>query len=154
MKYLFTLLLLTFGFVGLVSAQSALDEKPRTITLTPAGTPVITFDSTKHNFGTVKEGEALSHVFNFVNEGDGPLIISAVKPSCSCTVSSYSRDTIMPGQTGSVTLEFDTKHRVGRFVKTATVTYNSEMSPQVLLIEGMVEAVPGTEVEMHEEHSH
>jgi len=38
------------------------------------------------DFGTVTEGEIVSHTFSFTNTGSEPLIISDAKGSCGCTV--------------------------------------------------------------------
>ncbi len=44
-------------------------------------TPVIAFDGTGKDFGTVTEGESLKHVFIFTNKGDATLEILKVEPS-------------------------------------------------------------------------
>ncbi len=49
----------------------------------PAGKLV--FSQTTHEFGTVWEGDKARHIFHFVNEGPGDLVIHQVKPSCGCT---------------------------------------------------------------------
>ncbi len=36
-------------------------------------------------FGTVRQGEVREHVFRFVSDGEEPLIVKAIKPSCGCT---------------------------------------------------------------------
>ena len=43
--------------------------------------PVIAFDGTAKDFGTVTEGESLKHVFIFKNAGDATLEILKVEPS-------------------------------------------------------------------------
>lgn len=47
--------------------------------------------------------------FSFTNTGDQPLIISAAKVECSCTTVDFPTQPVMPGQTGKVTVSFDTK---------------------------------------------
>ena len=37
------------------------------------------------DFGKLRQGEAASHVFELVSDGEEPLIITGVKPSCGCT---------------------------------------------------------------------
>ena len=43
------------------------------------GQPRIKFAETVHDFGLVKEGESVTHVFRFQNLGDEPLNIPRVK---------------------------------------------------------------------------
>ena len=59
----------------------------------------IEFEETKHNFGTIKEGEKVKHIYKFKNTGDNPLIISNAVASCGCTVPSYPKEPIPPGGT-------------------------------------------------------
>ena len=56
----------------------------------PVG-PVTTveFEETEFDFGTVMEGEKVTHVYKFKNTGDEPLIISNAKATCGCTVPSW-----------------------------------------------------------------
>ena len=43
--------------------------------------PAIVFDSTTVDFGNVKEGESLKHIFKFSNKGQGTLEILSVEPT-------------------------------------------------------------------------
>ncbi len=43
--------------------------------------PSIRFSETTHDFGTVREGDVVSHEFEFTNEGDAPLLIKDLIPS-------------------------------------------------------------------------
>jgi hypothetical protein len=38
-----------------------------------------------HDFGPLRQGESASYDFPFVSNGEEPLVISGVKPSCGCT---------------------------------------------------------------------
>jgi len=38
-----------------------------------------------HDFGKLRQGELGHHRFDFVSEGEEPLIINTIKPSCGCT---------------------------------------------------------------------
>ncbi|MCC2589719.1 DUF1573 domain-containing protein [Chryseobacterium sp. MFBS3-17] len=85
-----------------------------------------------HNFGDVKKGGKVSHVYEVTNTGDNPLIISQVKPACGCTAPQYTNTPILPGQKGSVTLEFDSSSFDGLQNKQAEVYANVEQAPIVL----------------------
>ncbi|CAM3372518.1 DUF1573 domain-containing protein [Elizabethkingia occulta] len=84
------------------------------------------------NFGDVKKGDHVEHTYTVTNTGDKPLVISTVKPGCGCTVPEYTKDPILPGQKGKVTLKFDSSSFEGLQNKYAEVYTNTEKSPVVL----------------------
>ena len=101
---------------------------------------VIAFETEVIDYGTIEQGSDGTKVFSFKNEGDAPLIITNVKTSCGCTVPAYSKDPILPGDSGELQIVYDTK-RVGSFTKTITVISNSEGGNKILKIKGTVEAL-------------
>ncbi|HIC8756802.1 DUF1573 domain-containing protein [Elizabethkingia anophelis] len=84
------------------------------------------------NFGDVKKGDHVEHTYTVTNTGDKPLVISTVKPGCGCTAPDYTKDPILPGQKGKVTLKFDSSSFEGLQNKYAEVYTNTEKSPVVL----------------------
>lgn len=103
----------------------------------------IEFEKTSHDFGTISEtGGAAVYDFVFKNTGDAPLILNNVRVSCGCTTPSWSRQPIAPGQTGSVKVSFDPRHRPGRFNKSITVTSNATTPVTSLSIHGTVSSKP------------
>jgi hypothetical protein len=87
------------------------------------------FDSTKHNFGTIKEGDKVQCQYHFTNTGNQPLFISNVVVSCGCTVPSFSKEPITPGARGSITLEFNSAGKEGAVTKNSQVIANVANSP-------------------------
>ena len=58
----------------------------------------ILFEHSEHNFGDINEKDGkVSHKFSFKNDGDQPLLILSVKPSCGCTTPNWSKNPINPG---------------------------------------------------------
>lgn len=102
--------------------------------------PVTTVEFTEdsHNFGEIKEGEKVSHVFKFKNTGDNPLKLTNVKPSCGCTTPDWSREEVAPGEEGFVKVEFDSKGKTGVQKKSVTVTANTEPKAKILTFSGEV----------------
>jgi hypothetical protein len=103
--------------------------------------PVIKFNSVVHDYGTVYQGADGNCNFSFKNEGDEPLILSNVRSSCGCTVPSWPKDPILPGQTSSIKVTYDTK-RLGTISKQITVSSNATEPSLVLNIKGNVIAKP------------
>ena len=89
--------------------------------------------SQKHyDFKDVKKGEVVEHQYEITNTGTNPLIISEVKPGCGCTAPNYTKDPILPGKSGFVTLKFDSSSFEGIQNKTAAVYANVEELPITL----------------------
>lgn len=103
----------------------------------------IKFDSLTHHFNEVIEGQDAVFVFVFYNIGKEPLTLLDARPGCSCTVSDFTKEPVMPGKSGSVQVKYGTKGRMGAFTKVVTVTSNASISPIVTLtIDGNVIAAP------------
>ncbi len=84
----------------------------------------IKFESTEVNYGKIQKGADGVRVFSFTNNGSAPLIISNAKGSCGCTVPTYPKEPIMPGEKGEIKVKYDT-NRVGAFTKYVTLTTNA-----------------------------
>ena len=87
---------------------------------------IIEFDSDFHDFGSIKDGAVVKHTYKFKNTGKRKLIVSQVLADCGCTTPSWSKEPIMPDQTGEITVQFDSKGKSGRQNKTITVEANTE----------------------------
>ena len=86
----------------------------------------ISFDDTKHNFGTITEGEIVKHAYHFKNTGTNPLLISNAQASCGCTVPSYPKEPIPPGGEGEIVVEFNSTNRPGQQNKNVLVYSNAQ----------------------------
>jgi len=103
------------------------------------GTPQIKFETEFYNFGTIAQGEKVSHVFKFRNIGSGQLVITDVTTSCGCTASKYSIEPIAAGETGEVEVIFDSYGREGRQLKKISVWTNCSNDPATLKILSNIE---------------
>jgi hypothetical protein len=81
------------------------------------------------DFGKIKKGEVVEHVYEVTNTGKNPLIISNVQPTCGCTVPDFTKDPILPGQKGKITLKFNSANFDGVVHKSAEVYANVEKIP-------------------------
>ncbi len=107
---------------------------------TPANGAKIRFEEMEHQYGTIAKGSDGNCEFKFWNDGNEPLILQNVKASCGCTTPSYTQKPVMPGQSGVISVHYNTNN-VGGFSKTVTVTSNAVDNPRVVLrIKGNVKA--------------
>jgi len=98
----------------------------------------ITFEETTHDYGTIPLNGDGTYAFEFKNTGKEPLILSNVRSSCGCTVPKWPREPIEVGETGKISVKYNTR-TAGKFSKSVTVYSNASNSPVVLRITGVVE---------------
>jgi hypothetical protein len=65
-------------------------------------------DSATYDFGSVVEGTKVKHDFVVRNGGTAPFTIQRIVPSCGCTASSASTETVPPGGESKIHVTFDT----------------------------------------------
>jgi len=101
--------------------------------------PVIVFDDTTFNFGTVAAGTPVEHSFIFRNTGRSDLIIRNVVASCGCTATEAEKEILKPGEESHIDAIFDTGGLQGQETKTITVIANVPSRPEtVLTLTGMI----------------
>lgn len=87
--------------------------------------PKIVFKESSFDFGDINQGDVVEHVFDFENTGNEPLILSDVKTTCGCTAPSWPRQPIGPGESGKITVKFNSRGKVGMQNKIITVLSNA-----------------------------
>ncbi|MBF9253188.1 DUF1573 domain-containing protein [Pontibacter sp. 172403-2] len=102
--------------------------------------PVITFENPEYDFGTIKQGEVIEHVFTFTNTGKSPLIIENASASCGCTVPEPPTEPIAPGETGSINVKFNSAGKMGQQYPTVTVRANTQPNLTKISMKGVVES--------------
>ncbi len=103
--------------------------------------PEIVFETLIIDYGSIEYNSNGVREFKFTNTGKKPLIISRAKASCGCTVPSWPKEPIMPGDSGIIKVKYST-NKVGRFTKTITVTSNAKIPSKRLTIKGTVNPKP------------
>ncbi|HET6995928.1 MAG TPA: DUF1573 domain-containing protein, partial [Chitinophagaceae bacterium] len=76
-------------------------------------------------FGKVKRGDSVFISFRYKNSGDNSLFISEVLPSCGCTIASYPKKPLFPGEEGELKAVFDSHGYKGIVHKEIVVTTNT-----------------------------
>ncbi len=101
----------------------------------------IEFEKYEHDFGKVKAGEKNTKNFKFTNTGDKPYVIQNAKGSCGCTVPSYPKEPIAPGETGEIQVSYKPGQRVsGKQTNNVTLTGNTEPRQTKLKISANVQS--------------
>jgi hypothetical protein len=98
------------------------------------------FESEEFNYGTIKQGESVTHEFTFTNNGKEDLIITNAQGSCGCTVPVWPKEPLKKGTKGTIKVTFNSAGKMGLQDKTVTITSNAKNSPRVLHLKGTVEA--------------
>ncbi|MDR2145437.1 MAG: DUF1573 domain-containing protein [Tannerella sp.] len=125
-------ILLGFLLTGAIGYAQNKDIK------TEAVNASFTFDSKEYNYGTVPEnGGKVEHIFTVSNTGTTPLVIKQVVSSCGCTVPEWTRQPVVPQQSGLIKVSFDPKGRIGAIDKSVTV-YMDKAEPVELALKGTV----------------
>ena len=87
--------------------------------------PEITFEATTFDFGDIKQGDVVEHIFTFENTGNQPLIISNATTTCGCTASEYKKgEPIAPGETSQIKVKFNSRGKMGAINKVVTIKSN------------------------------
>ena len=116
------------------NAQQTKDNKQQTEVTSQAE---ITFEKLEHDYGEVKQNGNGVCEFKYTNTGSVPLILTKVRSSCGCTVPKWSKEPLMPGQSASITVKYNTSS-VGPINKSITVESNASNPRVRLLIKGKV----------------
>ena len=81
-----------------------------------AQSSALIFEKSTIDFGIIaEEGGTQTKFVSATNSGETPIYIKDVTTSCGCTVASYSRDAIFPGESTTIGVTFDPRDRPGRF---------------------------------------
>ena len=107
--------------------------------------PVMAFDETEFDFGTIDKGNAVEHKFTFTNTGKAPLVIVDAKSSCGCTVPQYSKDPVQPGEKGELLVKYNGSG-TNQVTKTVTIKANTEKGTETVRIKAFVNAPAGAAV--------
>lgn len=147
------LLLYTFAFSLLVFAcedKSTKDPKETSpqadstalANVTPEDTASMAkfkFEESEFNFGDIKEGDVVKHIFKFTNVGASELVISDARGSCGCTIPSFPKEPIAVGASGEIEVQFNSKNKSGANQKTVSIVANTYPEVTTITIKANVE---------------
>lgn len=110
--------------------------------------PLLILESDVLDYGTIAKNSEPLRTISFHNGGDEPLVISNARGSCGCTVPTWPKEPILPGESSVIEIRYAT-NRTGSFSKKVTLTTNEQSSNKhVIQVKGKVlkedeeEAIP------------
>lgn len=98
-----------------------------------AGTTTVRWNRDTSYFEVLEEGRIWIDSFRVTNTGHEPYIIKEVKTSCDCTVLRYPTFPVMPGETATLRIEFDSRGKYGHAMPGIIVYDNSSPNARNLL---------------------
>lgn len=114
-----------------------------TLTGSMMAQPVASWNETIHDFGTFHESDGKQTCqFVVTNTGNTDIIITQVKSTCGCTIASYPKTPIAPGENDCIDITFTPTGRPGPFEKDVWVYTNTNPNRTRLTIKGIVVGSP------------
>ena len=145
MKKLFLAFASIIIFAGLNFSCNLIDSKNET-TMTQedslsaiANAPVMEFEEEVYDFGTLTEGDTVSHEFKFKNIGKSALQITDVQVQCGCTIASKPEYPVGIGQSAKIVVRFNSTGKAGTNKKFVTIFSNANPNQTVLAFTALVE---------------
>lgn len=118
---------IVFHFINKQESESFIEKNLTTIL----------FDSTTLDMGSLILYQPKEVVFNFINNGENPLVIHTLKTSCGCTTSNWIKKRILPGKSSTIHVTYNAAS-LGYFRKSINVYANIKHNPITLEIFGEV----------------
>jgi len=159
----FTVLVFTgmFLFIGGCEKDGAFVPQPETVSAEPSAKrataktseqapapteatdrvsrPRIQFEERIYDFGNVGPGTKNLCEFKFTNTGDDVLKIEKVPATCSCTIPTLDKKEYLPGESGTIKVEYRVRKKLGGTARVITVYSNDPVNPKVrLTVKAMV----------------
>jgi hypothetical protein len=114
--------------------SDSLAANKKEIAVDPENSPIITFEETVFDFGDLKQGDEVKHIFKFKNTGKTNLIIETATAPCGCTVPSWPKEPIAAGASGEIEVKFNSTGKEGVQNKVVTITANTVPSTTTVKI--------------------
>jgi len=145
MKKVFLALSSTIILAGMNFSCNLIDSKGQTSSMSKedslaalANAPIMEFDKEVFDFGTLTEGDTVSHAFKFKNVGKSALTITDVQVQCGCTIASKPDHPIGVGQSDEIVVRFNSTGKAGTNKKFVTIFSNANPQQTVLAFTAIV----------------
>lgn len=100
--------------------------------------PNMKFEEDFFDFGTITQGEKVSHDFKFENDGGKELIISKAYGSCGCTVPEVPKKPIPAGESSMIKVTFDSEGKAGIVTKEVTIVTNCIPNNRIIKVKANI----------------
>lgn len=98
----------------------------------------LVIDKTVHNFGDILlDNGPVSCQFSLKNTGSKPAVIYNVTTTCGCTDVEWTREPIMPGKSGKISVTYSNDEGPYPFDKSLTVYLSDVKKPVILKLRGV-----------------
>lgn len=102
------------------------------------------FEEKEFDFGNIKEGDVVKHVFKFTNVGKTELVINNARGSCGCTIPSYPKEPIAVGASNEIEVQFNSKGKSGANHKVVSIIGNTYPDVTTISIKANVQPLDET----------
>jgi len=106
---------------------------PDSVLAGPRHPKVVVVNGEDHDFQTMDYDATGTHAFLFRNDGTAPLKLTKGKTTCKCALSKLARQTLLPGETAEVTLQWKPIGSRTPFKQRAVIGTNDPARPSVTL---------------------
>jgi len=100
--------------------------------------PDMKFEEEIFDFGTITQGEKVTHDFKFENTGEKNLIIANAYADCGCTVPEVPKKPIPSGDRNIIRVSFDSDRITGMITKQITILTNCIPNKRVIKIKANI----------------
>ena len=90
-------------------------------------------ENTDYDFGEVRAGEVVEHSFQLTNDGKDILHVLQLRPSCNCTSASVATNTLKPGESTPIVVQFEMMPNVYVTTTSVVLTTNDPRTPKIVL---------------------
>ncbi|MFO8053775.1 MAG: DUF1573 domain-containing protein [Bacteroidales bacterium] len=129
-------------FVLILGLYSYSLEGMEAVSSFQGGGPEFKYDveNNRLNLGTtyLDELEEFNLEINFLNTGDEPLVVTRVWGCCGTNIKGWTREPVMPGDTGVIKVKFRLAPRTQSISRTVSAKSNDPAGTKVLRIVGKV----------------
>ena len=87
----------------------------------------------KLDLGTILRGTVVEHKVTIKNTGNAPLELGEVEASCGCTGTVLSRSSVRPGESGLLSITFNSRNFSGKVHKTVAVHSNASNEQRTVI---------------------
>jgi hypothetical protein len=139
MKKLFLCLMASGMLIVACNSNQSGTTASNGTTAAASDAPVMKFETIHHDFGKIIAGDKVTYEFKFTNSGKSPLIISDAVASCGCTIPTWPKQPIKPGESAGIKVTFNSAGKMGLQDKQITITANTNPAQNLVHLIGEVD---------------